>query len=510
MKQRPSNHKRNSKSLLSSTIEQIKKDLKEEYKETPLRNIKFKQKRKGNNNYTYAKQESEKTNDNNENKNYNNINLSKIKNKKMLNINTSNSTYNEKNIDKNKFTNYYQLSSEKNKFYNNENESVLQNQINDLKIKSQNMKDKLTIFLKLMKKYSFKLTTLAKNDSLNNNSEGKKNIINKEIKSTLSQLNKMLNNPKLNEDIFEITDLTIKNVSQNNELNFTNPNNNFNIITINPNLSNNKEDINTNIINSNIIATEINSGENEDIKKEYVKDIEGLIEKYEEKINLLNSENTALKKNNFEQNNYVNSLISEVNDLKSKLKQEKKSYENTLIRLNNDSITLQKKVDILQDENNTLKKNCEELSQNLSKVNYYEKNDINNLTNIEKELEFKNNIIKYLEGILKRNGINLSNHNYLINMNKGNNIDFNENIPKFSKTKNELDFNSNIKNEESNRQYFTFYNINQKSINNSKNSEIKNSQELNLFTPKIIQQEIDDIDKEIVDLQKQLKHLLDE
>ena len=41
-----------------------------------------------------------------------------------------------------------------------------------------------------------------------------------------------------------------------------------NIITTNPTLSNNKEDLNTNMINSNIIATEINSGENEDIKND--------------------------------------------------------------------------------------------------------------------------------------------------------------------------------------------------------------------------------------------------
>ena len=39
MRQRVSNHKRNSKSLLSITIEQIKKDLNEEYNETPVRSI---------------------------------------------------------------------------------------------------------------------------------------------------------------------------------------------------------------------------------------------------------------------------------------------------------------------------------------------------------------------------------------------------------------------------------------------------------------------------------------
>ena len=492
MRQRPSSHKRNSKSLLSTTIEQIKRDLNGEYNETPLNNNFLLTKKKLNKkNFVCAEEENEKTNyENNANINYNNINISKLKNKnkKILNISTTNSNLN---------------SNEK----NNSNESILQNQINDLKIKSQNMKDKLIIFLKLMKKYSFKLTTLTKNNSRNNNSQEKKSVIDKEIKSTLSQLNKMLNNPKLNEDIFDIPDLTINNittindemVSLTNQLN-TNPNNI--VITTNPTLSNNCNKIEeNNINNTNIIATEINSGENDDLKNEYVKDIEGLIDKYEEKITLLKNENNTLKQTSIEQNNYVNSLLFEVNELKDKLNQEKKNYEKNLIKLNNDSITLQKKVDLLQDENSILKKNCVELSQNL------EKNDVNNMTNIEKELQHKNNVIKYLENVLRNSGINLSNYNYITNNDKNNEI-------KFSKTKNdyEIDINNfnNKKNEENNKQYFTFYKINQKSINTSKNNEIRNSRESNTFSPKILQQEIDDIDKEIVDLQKQLKHLLNE
>ena len=494
MKKKSSSNKKNSKSksLLSTTIEQIKRDLKGEYNEfheSPLNNLnnniiwnnqKKINKKKYNNN---IRLESEKTNDEQNNENINNNNF----NKKKLNINTNNSTYNSKN----KYINNYQLSSENNK-KKNSNESILQKQIRDLKIKSQNMKDKLIIFLKLMKKYSFKLTTLTKSNSRNNNTKEKKSIINNEIKSTLSQLNKMLNNPKLNEDIFDLQDITLNNnpTTNNDEmLNLTNQLcTNYNLITT---ISNNKneEEINTNMINSNIIATEVNSIENEDIKNiknEYMKDIEGLIDKYEEKINLLKNENNNLKKNNMEKNNYVNSLIFQINELKDLLQKEKKNYEESLIRLNNDSISLQKKVDILQDENLTLKKNCVELSQNLSKINYCEKNDINNLTNIEKELQHKNNIIKYLENLLKNSGINFnSNYN---------------------------DINDNDKIDELSKQYFTFYNMNPKSIsiNTSKNIDIKSSKESNLFSPIVLQQEIDDIDKEIVDLQKQLKQLLDE
>ena len=499
MKKNPSSNKKNSKTLLSTTIEQIKRDLKgeyNEYHESPIENnnTNWKQKKNNKNKYNNFRIESEKTN-NEESENKNN---NKNFNKKILNINTTSSIYNEKNKSKDNFINYYQLSSENNNnIKKKSNESILQNQIKDLKIKSQNMKDKLIIFLKLMKKYSFKLTTLTKSNSRNNNSKEKKTIINNEIKSTLSQLNKMLNNPKLNEDIFDLQDITINNDEM---LNITNQLcTNYNLIST---ISNNKndEDINTNIMNSNIIATEINNEENDDIKdiknikNEYMKDIEGLIEKYEEKINLLKNENNTLKKNNLDQNNYVNLLVNQINELKEILKQEKKNYEQNLIKLNNDSISLQKKVDILQDENLSLKKNCVELSQNLSKINFSEKND----TNIEKELQKKNNIIKYLEGILKNSGIKFNN-NY-------------DNM-KFYKTKNEIDINDNDKIDDFSKQYFTFYNMNPKSISintSKKNIEMKSSKESNLFSPIVLQQEIDDIDKEIVDLQKQLKQLLNE
>ena len=515
MRKKSSSHKKNSKSLLSTTIEQIKKDLKGEYnefQELPLENnINWNQKKINEKKYNNKiLLESEKTNDdNNEYINYNN-NF----NKKKLNINTNNSIYNSKNSSKKKCINNYKLSSEDNiTLKKNSNESKLQNQIRDLKIKSQHMKDKLIIFLKLMKKYSFKLTTLTKSNSRNNNSKEKKSIINNEIKSTLSQLNKMLNNPKLNEDIFDLHDLTINNNLTTNNDDMLNLNNqlytSYNLLTT---ISNNKneEEINTNIINSNIIpTTEVNSAENEDIKNiknEYMKDIEGLIEKYEEKINLLKTENNTLKKNNLEQSNYVNSLIFQISDLKNILKQEKKNYEQSLIKLNNDSISLQKKVDLLQDENVTLKKNCVELSQNLSKINFSEKNDPYNLTNIEKELQHKNNIIKYLENLLRNSGINFNNNYNNILKNK------NENNTKLTKTKKDVDFQENDKIDELSKQYFTFYNMNPKSIsiNTSKNIEMKSSKESNLFSPIVLQQEIDDIDKEIVDLQKQLKQLLNE
>lgn len=100
------------------------------------------------------------------------------------------------------------LKLSQNHSFENYNESILKNQIKELKIRSKAMKDKLTIFLKLMKKYSSKLTTLTNlsNNNISNNKNKnnpyiKRNPINNEIQSTLSQLNNMLNSPKLNEDI---------------------------------------------------------------------------------------------------------------------------------------------------------------------------------------------------------------------------------------------------------------------------------------------------------------------
>ena len=115
MKKNPSSNKKNSKTLLSTTIEQIKRDLKgeyNEYHESPIENnnTNWKQKKINKNKYNNFRIESEKTN-NEESENKNN---NKNFNKKILNINTTSSIYNEKNKSKDNYINYYQLSSENN------------------------------------------------------------------------------------------------------------------------------------------------------------------------------------------------------------------------------------------------------------------------------------------------------------------------------------------------------------------------------------------------------------
>ena len=500
----------------------------------------------------------------------------------------------------------------------NGNESMLQNQIKELKIRSKTMKNKLTIFLKLMKKYSSKLTTLAQlssnnNIDNNNNPDMKINSINNEIQSTLSQLNNMLNNPKLNEDIFELADLTNNNISINidatnnnkeeeklnfNQQSLTIPvNTNFNT---NQSINKNDDDFNNIINNSNLNLNEENN---------YIKDIQGLINKYEEKINLLNKENKELKKSKEEQNIIQDDLYkkniqleNEINLLKNKINEGKKNYENVLEQLDTNSklsVNLQKKLEYLEDENNSLKKNCVELSQNLSRNNY----EKINLSNIENELEYKNNIITYLEALLKKKNVNpklltediykkeylknknirykkdclLNNNNNLniknieedqirksnnlvndenengltnnkynimdiyldtnrniegcINLNNynenknGKNVYsnkpenyqdlFNRNAKSFKngeKSKN-IENNTNEENinqENESRNFFSFYNWGGQTNSNSNLVEYKKISNSNFNSPKMIQKEIDVLDKEILDLQTKFKELLSE
>ena len=220
---------------------------------------------------------------------------------------------------------------------------ILQEQINSLNNKNQVMKNKLIIFLKLMRQYSNKLTAL-----INNNDNINVNDNEKDIANTLSRLNKMLNDPKLNKDVFEINQKLLEDSNKNSietknegilkDIEKVNEkkeskNENEKTIHIKDNNNINKDNISN---DSKVILTEINESNNEDNNKsrdlnkiihdesdnnkitqignnknkitnnlEYNKDIEGLILKYEEKIDLLINENNNLKGNKEKQKKYI-------------------------------------------------------------------------------------------------------------------------------------------------------------------------------------------------------------
>ena len=498
------------------------------------------------------------------------------------------------------------------------NNANLQKEINDLKARSKLMKDKLSIFIKLMQKYTYKLTSLTNISNNNNNYFNKRNINKKEISvsssnqeliTTLTQLNKMLNNPKLNEDIFNVTEITPPKTSKqqlrngeitakneddklfqqqsftittnnninntNNNINNTNDNiNNININTNNTNTntnninsnpiiitrntnnnlnnqnisSNNTELINNGTItnNSNIIATEINEStdnkntfsndKNTTSNNDYVKDIEGLINKYEQKISLLNNENLNLKKNNEDQkiiqNNLLNKNIAlekEIELLRNELNEEKLNYENIIQKYDQSSklsMNLQKKIEMLLGQNSDLKKNCVELNENLTKINM----DKSNINDLESEINYKNNVINYLEGLLIQCGINpklLSEEAYknlLQNQNNEESFNLNKIITekkerknykrKKNKSEEKIKSEGDGETETAPKNCFSFYNYCQ-----GQNSSENMYQERKTFTgqeysspklnkPQQIKKEIDVLDEEIVELQSQLKELL--
>ena len=133
-------------------------------------------------------------------------------------------------------------------------------------------KDKIIVFIKLVRKYGKKLSTLSNLLPLNND---KNNIFNEiyntinEIYNTINQFCQMIFNPKLNENTFEMSEILITENSIKN--NFVNDN----IYTLN---INNKKDNNINF--------------NYDLNGNY----HNLIKKYEDKFKVLISENDSLRK----------------------------------------------------------------------------------------------------------------------------------------------------------------------------------------------------------------------
>ena len=283
--------------------------------------------------------------------------MNNITNRELINFlegkNNSNNT-NETNIGVRGTTKKYNKLIYENKI------SQLETEINELKYKKEKIKENLIKFFTLIKKYSYKLSSLTKNLTNENNSFISSSNF-KEIKSLLSNLIKILNNPKLIEEIFEI-----KNFSNN--------------------------------INNNIFSNTNKS--NKDILEEYKNGVDEIISKYEKKINIINKENEEIIKK-------INILKIENNSIKEELNNEKKNKENILIKLNK-----------LKEENNNLEKKNKILDYKCT--SYFNKSTQSRYEqkNIEEEIEYKNKIIKYLENLLKKNGFNKNEEIYKRNIHK--------------------------------------------------------------------------------------------
>lgn len=286
----------------------------------------------------------------------------------------------------------------------------MKDELGILKQQSSKTKNKIKIFIQLIRKYAKKLLAISQTlPDLSKNNTPNLNLlqtINVTLSNTIGNFYNMIYNPKLNESIFDIS-----------------------LIDDNDNNNNNAE---------------------------YFKEFRDLIERYEEKINLLVQENNEirLKLSQAEQSSKIN---EEMENKISNLKKENESYL-CQIKLKNGEI------DFLNKNNSSLQN---ELKNREDKILYLE--SLLSQGNKSKS----NDTQQYL---LKNDGIN-----QYLEKDQNNEYDNNSNIE---------DININIKDD-----------VNEASLNNSNIDEVNQK-------PHKIKKEIDVLDQEIAELQNQLKTML--
>ena len=307
----------------------------------------------------------------------------------------------------------------------------------ELKFKNKTLEEKINIFLEIIRNYSIKIITLS--NILINEKTSNKNKIYSEFFTTIEKLYGLVNNPELNENVFQIKqlkdnitnnfinikDLILykKEVKENENLNNSSSlssiiqfNNNVNQLNNNKELlnsQNNDENINSilsNVFNcSNNLASITNNNSlyispkiSHNLNEEYNQKIESMKKNYEDKINLLTQENNNL-------NEKINLLKKE----NEKLIQEK---ENTVDKKDKNiesdiSKELQNQISFLQNENKVLQQKCKLLNEEMNKNNNIknenkeeDKSKDNIIKQLQNELNYKNNIINYLESLIKRIG----------------------------------------------------------------------------------------------------------
>lgn len=350
------------------------------------------------------------------------------------------------------------MNTNKNKYYNllYENKMAkLKSEIFELKNYKQTMKQNLILFLNLLKNYSCKISSITENISDDISSLTPNDY--KEIKFVLFHLQKILNNPKLNEETFES--------SQCSHLFHVCPDD---------------DDITQNNTNN-----DTSYNDNKEV-------IDEIISKYEKKINIMNNENKNMLSR-------INILKNENKSLKMELNKEKKNNENILDKLNK---IKQENID-LDKKNKMLDYKCASYFNISTKSKYDQRN-------VEDEIEFKNKIIKYLENLLKRTNSNINDDIYKKNFNKI--IDLKKNLKEVIKEKNvinsSLNKNSRFKSCNSTNKLNNYRMI----IENGKNCYNKDrsysTMSSKTYKNSEIKKEIDLLDKEIEQIQSKVEDLI--
>ena len=430
-----SNKNKNHNKSLSQKDAQMKpkenKDIINDYK-----NLNIKSSTQNN----FYKNISNKTNNDNFFNNKSDFNYTKIRNKYKINDNNQYiKLFKQKDIKKIK------MSLLKKNIIVNESSNIdisydsinkkylsLLSDFDELKLKNKTLEEKINIFLEIIKNYTIKIISLS--NLLINEKTSNKNKTYSEFATTIEKLYGLVNNPELNENVFQIKQLkdnisnhiiNVKDLLLNNKeiKNYENSNNSSSsssLIQINNNLNelnSNKEILNSqnneqyiNSISSNTFNFSNNLVSNtnnnssyispqitHNLKEEYSKKIETIKKNYEDKINLLTQENNSL-------NEKINLLTKENEKLTQKNNDDKtdKNNESNVIK------ELQSQISFLQNENKILQEKCKLLNEENINIKNEPKDDNNNKDNIIKklqnELNYKNNIINYLESLIKRIG----------------------------------------------------------------------------------------------------------
>ena len=357
------------------------------------------------------------------------------------------------------------------------------------------------MFIKLVRKYAKKLSALSKLLPINttgNNDDNNNNNIFSDIFNTINQFYQMIYNPKLNENVFEISDLltTEESIKYNsNDSPFT--------------LKGSKDNDN---LNDNIVY---NNNINNNLSEHY----KNLMRKYEDKFKLLISENDYLRKIIKSKEGDKEKYEKEILDLDEKLKKEKNINEdlvNKFNSINNLSQDLQNKVQNLQNENLAYKHKVTELNDNILKYeSLRNKNEM-----LLNDLNYKNSIIRYLENLLKRTNLNpklFTEETYKEeyqkdkSINNENEDNLNEYLIENNQNDTISDFNKNNNNIKQNLQSNISKNASSKKEKLSTNrneDKLIDDEDIYPFRPNQIKKEIDNLDEEIFRLQSQLKKML--
>ena len=188
----------------------------------------------------------------------------------------------------------------------------------------------------------------------------------------------MIFNPKLNESVFDLSALL------NEEFSATN-------ISVPPTTTN--------------------------VVPDYSKELNSLMQKYEDKIKLLNEEKETMQRN-----------------IEDKMKNEK-DFMNKIDILTKMNKEYESKIELIENENKTMKEELKNQSEKASQCEFLS----NKLSTLETDLKYKENIISYLENLLKQSNINP-------------NLNVIDNIEDPKEERNEMeDIHSDIEYENSNR-----------------------------------------------------------